>query len=287
VLEPALEISIQRYNNALDRANATRNNRGQHIHLDAHALSHGLRQDVLSLPIMEADYDDMVEVAATPEDRVRLISAKDSESFGFLTAVPNEHYKTKMAPQQFISAVELRLGCLSCEGARCNFCGHSIDACGVHATTCKGSGFTKVRHNIVRDTVNDLFIKSGMSTSLEQRGLVLNNQMKPADIYVSGLSGSGFAPVDVAVISPNCPTHINNGLTRGEVTRRKDREKRDKYRPHGVNVIPFVLNVYGGLSPSARFVLKRVMANFTMFNVDISTDGFSSLRRFRKLVYQS
>ena len=158
--EPLLEESVNRYNDTLPPT-APR--------YDAHTLPHGLRQDVLSVPIMETEYAAFEACFDQLPDNERLIniarvrSCRSSESGAFLTAVPNENFKTKMAPSHFSAAVELRLGILHCAGRACSFgCGAILDANGAHATSCKASGMAKARHDHVKETLGNLMRQSNM-----------------------------------------------------------------------------------------------------------------------------
>ena len=131
--EPLLEEAVARYNDALP-ADAPR--------YEARTLPHGLRQEALSAPLMEAEYEAVEASFNLLADNERLIniarvrSCRSSESSAFLTAVPNENFKTKMISSHFRVDVELRLGILHCVGRRCAFgCGAVLDANGAHATS--------------------------------------------------------------------------------------------------------------------------------------------------------
>ena len=86
--EPALEDAVARYNDALP-AEAPR--------YEARTLPHGLRQDALSAPLMEAEYaavEESFNGLPDNERRVniaRLRSCKTAESSAFLTAVREVH----------------------------------------------------------------------------------------------------------------------------------------------------------------------------------------------------
>ena len=203
--EPMLEEAVTRYNDELP-AEAPR--------YDARTLPYGLRQEALSAPLMEAEYEAVEASFNLLADNERLIniarvrSCRSSESSAFLTAVPNENFKTKMISSHFRVAVELRLGILHCVGRRCAFgCGAVLDANGAHATSCKASGMAKGRHDHVKETLGNVMRQSGMNVEFEPRGLIAaNGRLKPADVSVSGLSSSGiFTSVDVTIPCPTCP----------------------------------------------------------------------------------
>ena len=187
---------------------------------------------------MEAEYEAVEASFNLLADNERLIniarvrSCRSSESSAFLTAVPNENFKTKMISSHFRVAVELRLGILHCVGRRCAFgCGAVLDANGAHATSCKASGMAKARHDHVKETLGNVMRQSGMNVEFEPRGLIAaNGRLKPADVSVSGLSSSGiFTSVDVTIPCPTCPTNLANGQIKGRVAQIASNKKVLKY----------------------------------------------------------
>jgi hypothetical protein len=272
-VEPNLAEVVERYNASLPDEAAR---------YDAHNLPYGLRQEALSAPLMEAEYAAFEGVfAALPPAEgqpniARLRSCRAPESYAWLTAVPNDRFKTKMSQESFRAAVELRLGIVRSAGRRCAFagCGAVLDACGAHAASCKASGMAKVRHDHIKETLGSVMRSAGMMVSFEPAGLVATNgRLKPADISVSGLSSDRvFSNIDVTVVNPACPTHLQDGQTARLVANNADARKRAKYERHA-RVVPFSIEVYGTFSRSARWVCRKVVENYTAVHPDI--DRFS------------
>ena len=271
--EPLLEETVQRYNAALP-AEAAR--------YEARTLPHGLRQDALSLPLMEAEYEAVEMSFSELADNERMVntarlrSCRSSESSAFLTAVPNEKFKTKMISSHFRVAVELRLGSLHCAGRRCAFgCGTILDANGAHATSCKASGMAKVRHDHVKETLGNAMHQAGMNVLFEPRNLIDNNgRLKPADVSVSGLSSSGiFTNIDVTVVCPTCPAHLASGQTKGLVAQTASNKKVAKYLAHHCRVKGAAMEVYGTMCKTFKWICHRIVANYTAVHPDI--DRFS------------
>ena len=271
--EPLLEESVGRYNAALP-VEAAR--------YDARTLPHGLRQDALSLPLMEAEYEAVEASFNLLADNERLInlarvrSCRSSESGAFLSAVPNEKFKTKMISSHFRVAVELRLGILHCVGRRCAFgCGAVLDANGAHATSCKASGMAKVRHDHVKETLGNVMRQAGMNVKFEPSNLIDNNgRLKPADVSVSGLSSSGiFTSIDVTVVCPTCPAHLIAGQTKGLVAQTASNNKVTKYLAHNHRVKGAAMEVYGTMCRTFTWICKRIVSKYTSVHLDI--DRFS------------
>ena len=271
--EPMLEEAVARYNDTLP-AEAPR--------YDARTLPYGLRQEDLSAPLMEAEYEAVEASFNLLADNERLIniarvrSCRSSESSAFLTAVPNENFKTKMISSHFRVAVELRLGILHCVGRRCAFgCGAVLDANGAHATSCKASGMAKARHDHVKETLGNVMRQSGMNVEFEPRGLIAaNGRLKPADVSVSGLSSSGiFTSVDVTIPCPTCPTNLANGQIKGRVAQIASNKKVLKYNRVNHRVKGAAMEVYGTMCKTFKWICHRIVANYTSVHPDI--DRFS------------
>jgi hypothetical protein len=231
---------------------------------------------------MEAEYT-AVEASfnALPDNErqvnlARLRSCKSPESSAFLTAVPNENFKTKMASTHFQVAVELRLGCLHCVGRRCAFgCGAVVDANGAHATSCKASGMAKVRHDHVKESLGNVMRQSGMNVKFEPVNLIaINGRLKPADVSASGLSSSGiFTSIDVTVVSPTCAKHLANGQTQRLVAQTASNSKVVKYNRYRHPVKGAAMEVYGTMCRTFKWICRRIVASYTSVHPDI--DRFS------------
>ena len=94
-VEPILAEVVERYNASLPDEAAR---------YDAHNLPYGLRQEALSVPLMEAEYAAFEGVfAALPPAEgqpniARLRSCRAPESYAWLTAVPNDRFKDEDVP---------------------------------------------------------------------------------------------------------------------------------------------------------------------------------------------
>jgi len=144
---------------------------------------------------------------------------------------------------------------------------------GVHHTTCKRNGLAKVRHVLIKHTVADVARSAGFTVSIEPPNLVAGTRRKPADVGIHGLTALGplISCVDVTVRSPTCPTYLALGQTRGAVAAQADIDKRLKYGPQQA-VVPFAMETYGTLSPSARFVLSALVANMIAVSPDLDQE---------------
>jgi len=131
---------------------------------------------------------------------------------GFLTAVPSDEdgKDTVMRPRNFRVAIAYRLGVplLNAE-ISCPMCTQIIDINGDHATCCAKSGDLIVRHNTLRNLVDNLASVGGLSPVLEKKGILgPTSGRRPGDVTIMNWSqGKGLA-IDVAVTSPLAASQI-------------------------------------------------------------------------------
>ena len=138
--------------------------------------------------------------------------AAQPHACGFITAVPSDEdgKDTLLRPRNFQIAVAYRLGIpvLDKEIA-CPLCTQPINVFGDHATCCTKSGDIIVRHNSLRNLVEDFGQDGKLSPVLEKQGILGNTTgRRPGDVTFQKWSdGKGIA-IDVAVTNPLAPTYV-------------------------------------------------------------------------------
>ena len=115
-----------------------------------------------------------------------------------------------MRPRNLRSAEAYRLGMsVLDEEIPCPLCKQLINKYGDHATCCTKSGDLIIRHNSMRNLIED-FASDGMLYSvLEKEGILGNTSgRRPGDVTIQKWAeGKGLA-LDVAVTSPLAPTYV-------------------------------------------------------------------------------
>ena len=184
-----------------------------------------------------------------------------------------------MASAPFVACLLLRLGIVGGATQNCAFCDAPLDMEGVHHTTCKHNGLAKVRHDGITQAVAVLARSAGYTVAVEPTNLVAGTRLKPADVGIHGFTnGPLISCVDVTVRSPTCPTYLVMGQEPGAVARQADADKRRKYGQQVV--IPFAMETYGTLSPSARFVLKKLVTNMIAVSPDLDQESVKMQRMY-------
>ena len=91
----------------------------------------------------------------------------------------------------------------------CPFCKQTIDKYGDHATCCKKQGDLIIRHNGLRDFVEEIANDGMLSPVLEKEGILGNTTgRRPGDVTIQRWAeGKGLA-IDVAVTSVLSATNV-------------------------------------------------------------------------------
>ena len=115
-----------------------------------------------------------------------------------------------MRPRNFRIAVAYRLGMnVLEEEIHGPLCKQLINKFGDHATCCTKSGDLIIRHNSMRNLIEDI-ASDGMLSSVLEKGGILGNTSgrRPGDVTIQNWAeGKGLA-LDVAVTSPLAYTYV-------------------------------------------------------------------------------
>ena len=176
----------------------------------------GLPPEYMSQKQASFDFDQtmhafLVDKADTREAQ-RLRRAAQPHACGFITAVPSDEdgKDTLLRPRNFRIAVAYRLGVpVLNEETPCPMCKQTINIFGDHATCCTKEGDVIIRHNSMRNLVNNIATDAQLSPVMEKKGILGNTTgRRPGDVtFEQWAEGKGLA-IDVAVSSPLAPTYI-------------------------------------------------------------------------------
>jgi len=117
---------------------------------------------------------------------------------------------TLLRPRNFRIAVAYRLGIpVLDQEIPCPLCKQLINIFGDHATCCTKSGDLIVRHNSLRNLVEDFASDAMLSPVVEKKGILGNTTgRRPGDVTMEKWAdGKGLA-IDVAVTSPLAATCV-------------------------------------------------------------------------------
>ena len=118
----------------------------------------------------------------------RLKRAAQPHACGFITAVPSDEdgKDTLLRPRNFRTAVAYRLGMKVLDAdIPCPLCKQTINTFGDHATCCTSSGDLIIRHNSLRNLVEEFASDGMLSPVLEKEGILGNTTgRRPGDVTI-------------------------------------------------------------------------------------------------------
>jgi hypothetical protein len=252
MLPPQLETTVKFYNNRISPS--------QPIHVSETNFS----QKSLSAAIDKRALSELIDSAPSMGERARLLAISDPRTADWLLATPSPGLGLRLEPNEVQVLIKLRLGLpLGISGTCCSYCpDRELDMFGHHALTCRRGPDVIHRHNELRDAINALLNRALLNPRLEQ-GSGLGSQTRPADILVPVWSLGKPAALDVTVVHPLNPKHINGAST--DVTHsliaaeeRKHLENDPKCEELGWTCVPMAVTAYGAWGHEAHQFLARV-----------------------------
>ena len=144
----------------------------------------------------------LVKDAPSERERQRLLRVAQKHAGAFVTAVPSEEdgKGTIMKPRNYSVAVAYRLGKPLLEKEITCLCMQPIDIYGDHATCCTHNGDIIIRHNTLRNLVDNFASDGLLSPRLEKQGILGNTTgRRPGDVthwHEAGHSAEGAVSRD-------------------------------------------------------------------------------------------
>ena len=169
-----------------------------------------------------------------------------------------------MPAAEFRIALRYRLGIpVFQEDGDCPACGALSDSFGDHAIACGYQGERNSRHNILRDEIYNTARAAGLSPTKEERGIIDEDESRPADVKIPMWIRGKDVAFDVTVCSPLSATYVERSAREASFTLSQSSE--NKYRKHGDhcrlrNVVfcPLPVQTLGAWLPEAVAELRRI-----------------------------
>ena len=175
---------------------------------------HYLPQTAASTEIDKASLS-LLLPQCSPRDAQRLKRLDCPHANAWITALPSteDSKDTILAPRTFRTAVSRLLGLpLSKPESPCPACKQTMDVYGDHALCCRKTGDMITRHNIVRNWVYKVAEDGLLSPRMEKQGILGPTdptRRRPADVAIPVWSNGRGLAVDVAVVCPLAPSHLD------------------------------------------------------------------------------
>lgn len=188
----------------------------------------------------------------------------------WLLALPNYGLGQVMSPREFRTALALRLLIpIYRQPVACTFekCKQSLDCFGYHALSCVYNGF-HARHEFVLQALGDLAQAAGFNPKINEDVICLGyskkniHKKKPADLLIDGDKSQSLC-VDMTVVSPLSQAKADGNAYKllGQLVRHSANKKNEEYlatcQAHGMEFLPFAVDVCGMIDKTAAELLQR------------------------------
>ena len=196
----------------------------------------------------------------TTSARLLAVSAKGAGNW--LKAIPNLPSHV-LNDTHYQLAMRLRLGLPPNDimQSNCGACKAPLHNDIWHYLSCvkRRKNELNMRHDQVNRALELYSLHAGIIARVEPSGLSQDDRMRP-DLQL--LMDQYNKLVDVTIVNPTCPSHIKQGQTQLKTAHDACEQKRNKYknvaRQQHAEFIPFAIEMYGGLSNSARSLIQQI-----------------------------
>ena len=232
------------------------------------------KQQVLSLRLDKAVFDQRLSTASSPAVKASLRSECEPGAYDFLQAVPSTKMGLTMNSAEFSTTLQTRL----CQDVLpgdvwCPLCDCVLDTKGFHARLCAAGGERVVRQNSVRNCVFNAARSAGLRPELDKAGLLLparlddvdRTRRRPADVFLPAWLNGSPAALDFAVTAPQRQAVVyqaaENALASARAyagTKRSFLDTEQLCRSSGIEFVPMVAESTGAWEPGALDVLRQV-----------------------------
>ena len=236
-------------------------------------------QRLLTDPFHQRALDRLVRVADEPTLQ-RLNSLTTPHATAWTTTSP---IIASMSPVEFRAALRWILGLpFRSSSYTCPDCGRHADPLGLHAVTCSRSGMVTRGHTTLRDTVQEILRKAGLTVDAEQS--IPGHSERPADLLVSSWHGRPLA-VDFTIITPTrlSASHLSSVTTlMDQAAESKNKRSLALCESAGWSFSPFVADTFGAIRCDARAFITRVIKRHTsrfapMTDTDVGAATWSAI----------
>jgi hypothetical protein len=220
-------------------------------------------QSVASFDFDEKRHALLVSKAPNEREAQRLRRCAQPHANGFITAVPSEEdgRDTLLKPRVFRTAVAYRLGLpVLDKDIPCPLCKQTINIYGDHATCCTRNGDIIIRHNTLRNLIDNFASDGLLSPELEKQGILGNTTgRRPGDVTLHRWDAGGALAIDVAITSALGKSAIGRESPCEEYALTQKHGKYDKsFAETNYSFCAMVWETLGALNSEGEEVLRQI-----------------------------
>ena len=198
-------------------------------------------------PCCKVQADILLQAAAQPVDRARLLAARSSGSGVWLEALPLSSVGLKMLNQTVRIAVGLRLGAPVVRPHVC-VCGTTVSADGHHGLSCRHGSGRYSRHNQVNDLLCRALISADTLATREPHSLCTSSGKRPDGVTQVPWRRGRCLAWDVTCPDTYAMSHVQASSTQaGIAAAAAEAKKTQKYADiiSGVDFVPVAIETSG------------------------------------------
>ena len=198
---------------------------------------------------IETTLDEIRLKRMNPTDKARALCTREATA-AFTCNPAYDHDDLTLQPLAAQHACQIRTGTLKITEGLC--------ACGaertpIHILSCKKMRGRFVRHDVIVRVLRKLCTEEGLVTTLEE--MVIEGRQNRMDLVIHFPTKAVW--VDASVVNPLARTYAKS-----DAKKRREREKRGKWgawaEETGVQFVPFVMDIFGGLGAEAADLMKTL-----------------------------
>ena len=211
-------------------------------------------------PCCKVQADILLQAAAQPVDRARLLAARSSGSGVWLEALPLSSVGLKMLNQTVRIAVGLRLGAPVVRPHVC-VCGTTVSADGHHGLSCRHGSGRYSRHNQVNDLLCRAFISADTLATREPHSLCTSSGKRPDGVTQVPWRRGRCLAWDVTCPDTYAMSHVQASSTQaGIAAAAAEAKKTQKYADiiSGVDFVPVAIETSGVWGEQAIELVKEI-----------------------------
>ena len=206
-------------------------------------------------PHIEATQQGLLDSAADPRTRARLLAVQAKESGAWLNALPVPSLGLRLDDEVVRIAAGLRLGVPLCRPHVCSQCGGHVDKLGIHGLSCKFSAGRLPRHTAINTIVKTSLARAQFPSTLEPSGLSRSDGKRPDGVTITPWQAGRTLVWDVTCPDTYAVSHmVLSTREAGAVAAAAEAKKTVKYaelaRTH--HVAPLAVETSGVFGSGAR-----------------------------------
>lgn len=199
-------------------------------------------------------------------DKQRLRRLDCEHANAWVTALPSatDGRDTILPPKLFIVAVARLLGMpVYSKSFPCPLCKQTMDTWGDHALCCKKTTDSIMRHNRLRNWVCKMSDVAMLNPAMEKLGLLGptdESKRRPGDVSIPlWRYGRGLA-IDVAVICPVAPSHVNEAVPCETYAAKRKHNRYDAgFRGSRFDFAAMVFETSGAVNVEGMNILRQII----------------------------